>query len=501
MKPLYYCLTPQGTLVFGSEIKCLLLHPEVPRDTCPEAIETYLTLGYIPAPLCIFSQIGKLAPGCHLTFAKGRLDVRPYWDFNYEPAPARPAEEYIEELRYHLEEAVRIRMISDVPLGAFLSGGVDSSTVVAMMARHSSRPVKTFSIGFSEDSYDELKYARSTARHLGTDHHEFIVTPQICDVADDLVGHFDEPFADSSAIPTFMVSKLAREHVTVALTGDGGDEVFAGYTRYAVNRQRTHYGRVPKIVKDGLFLPLSRSLPHGAWGRNFLHNAALDPVERYLDSVSYFPGLSRAALTTEDFRRQLDRSIGAAALFGEYAHRPTTGAWLDALLYLDSKTYLPGDILTKVDRMSMAASLEARCPLLDTKLIDFVTTIPAALKMKGLETKYLFKQAVADFVPPEIVHRRKQGFGLPIRHWINNELRDRICDTLLDPGTESRGIIEPAYVRVLIDEHRRCRRDHSGRLWMLYMLELWHRQFCGASRPARFRAPHRSASLQTRGAA
>ncbi|MGH9940780.1 MAG: asparagine synthase (glutamine-hydrolyzing) [Pyrinomonadaceae bacterium] len=483
-KPLYYTLTPQGTLVFGSELKSLLEHPEVGRELNFEALDAYLTFGYVPDPLSIFRDVHKLPPGHHLTFADGRISIKQYWDFNFEPVEVRPEEEYLEELRALLDEAVRVRLVSDVPLGAFLSGGVDSSTVVGLMARASGRPVKTFSIGFNEDSYSELKYARVTAEHFGTEHHEFIVTPDICHIVDELAWHFDEPFADSSAIPTYMVSKLAREHVTVALSGDGGDELFAGYTRYVVDQRRSGFARLPRPLRRGVMAPLSRNLPHGARGRNFLHNVALDPLERYIDSISTYTSLTRPALYRADFRRQLGASdVAPASRFRDYAARVRTGNAVDPLLYLDSKTYLPGDILTKVDRMSMAVSLEARVPLLDHKLIEFVTRIPAELKLKGLTTKHIFKRAVRGLVPDEILDRPKQGFGVPIPQWINSQLRERIRETLTDTRARGRGYFEPGYVSLMLDEHERGRRDHSAQLWSLFMLELWHRTFMDGARP------------------
>jgi asparagine synthase (glutamine-hydrolysing) len=477
-KPLYYTLTPTGTLVFGSELKSLLEHPGVSRETSAESLDSYFSLGYVPDPLSIFTDIKKLPPGHFLTFSNGRLEVRQYWDFTFETNGRRRREEdYLEELRELLDEAVRIRLVSDVPLGAFLSGGVDSSTVVALMARHMGQPVKTFSIGFLEDSYSELKYARLTAKKFGTDHYEFFVTPEICNVVDELAWHFDEPFADSSAIPTYMVSKLAREHVKVVLSGDGGDELFAGYTRYVTERIRRKYALLPRRFRQGVMEPLSRSLPHAAWGRNFLHNIALDPIDRYFDNVSIFSGLNKTALYTVDFRNQLGSNNHAAARFQDYGDKVGTDALLDSLLYIDSKTYLPGDILTKVDRMSMAVSLEARVPLLDHKLIDFVTRIPASMKMSGLETKHLFKRAVADLVPPEILNRRKQGFGVPIQQWINLQLRERIRDTLTNSRFRQRGIVSSTYTDILLDEHERGRRDHSMALWSLLTLELWHQVF------------------------
>jgi asparagine synthase (glutamine-hydrolysing) len=477
-KPLYYTRTPRGALVFGSELKCLLAHPEVAREVNPEAIDAYLTWGYVPEPVAIFRGVEKLPPGHHLTFAAGRLKVEQYWDFPVtEEGGSRHEEDYLEELRALLDESVRVRLMADVPLGAFLSGGVDSSAVVGLMARNTDRPVKTFSIGFNEDSYDELKYARIAARHFATDHHEFIVTPDICSVVDELVWHFDEPFADASAIPTYVVSKLARTYVKVVLSGDGGDELFAGYTRYVIDRRRGPFARLPRALRAGLMQPAARRLPHGAPGRNFIHDVAFDALDRYLESVSYFTRLGKASLYTEEFGRLAGGAWRAPAAFRALAEGAATREPLGRLLYLDSKTYLPGDILTKVDRMSMAASLEARVPLLDHRLIEFVARIPSALKMKGFVTKHIFKLAVSDLVPAEILTRPKQGFGVPIEQWINRQLRERVRGTLTEARTRARGIAEPAYVSLLLEEHEQGRRDHSSRLWALFILELWHRAF------------------------
>jgi asparagine synthase (glutamine-hydrolysing) len=475
-KPLYYTITRNNVLVFGSELKSLLEHPDVERQINYEALDAYLTLGYVPDPLSIFQAIKKLPPGHYLTFDQHGVKVAEYWDFKFATGQERSESDYLDELLHLLDESVRIRLVSDVPLGAFLSGGVDSSTVVGLMARNMDQPVKTFSIGFHEDSYNELEFARLTAKKFGTDHHEFIVTPEICDIVDELVWHFDEPFADSSAIPTYMVSKLAREFVTVILSGDGGDELFAGYTRYAIDQQRSAFANVPGVIRKGLMRPLSASLPHGARGRNFIYNISLDPIDRYLDSVSIFTRLNKKSLYTSQFREQLTGN-SVADLFAGLAAKVNTGSPVDPLLYIDSKTYLPGDIMTKVDRMSMAVSLEARAPLLDHKLIDFVTTIPAHLKLKGSETKHIMKRAVSGLVPDEILYRPKQGFGVPVQEWINQQLKQRMVDTLRDPRTRQRGYVDTKYLDVLLDEHWRGRRDHSSQLWSLLMLELWHREF------------------------
>ncbi|HRH45926.1 MAG TPA: asparagine synthase (glutamine-hydrolyzing) [Pyrinomonadaceae bacterium] len=477
-KPLYYGLTKEGNFVFGSELKVLLEHGEISREIDYAALDAYLTFGYVPEEFCIFKDVKKLLPAHSLTFKNGKVETKKYWDFSYiKPVEIKSEAEYIEELRAQLTEAVKIRLISEVPLGAFLSGGVDSSTIVAIMAQLSEKPVKTFSIGFNEDSFNELKFARMAAKHFNTEHHEFIVTPDLVEIVDELVWHFDEPFADPSALPTFMVAKMARDFVTVVLSGDGGDELFAGYTRYVVDKKRSGFSNLPGFVRKGV-QAVSEKLPHGAKGKNYLYNASLDAIDRYIDSVSHFTKLKRKALYAKDFLPNMNGSFGAAEnIFQSFANKVDTGNPIDNLLYLDSKTYLPSDILVKVDRMTMATSLEARGPLLDHKLIEFVVGMPTDLKMKGLETKYIFKKAMEGIVPNEILYREKQGFGVPINEWINLQLKDRIQSTLTDSKTIERGYFDKKYIQTLLDEHHKGRRDNSHSLWVLLNLELWHRQF------------------------
>ena len=478
-KPLFYSLTDKGNFVFGSELKVLLEHGEISKQIDFSALDSYLTFGYVPEEFCIFKDVHKLAPGHFLFFKNGEITTRQYWDFNYSGnSDIKTEAEYIEILREKLTEAVKIRMISEVPLGAFLSGGVDSSAIVAMMSQISDAPVKTFSIGFNEDSFDELKFARIAAKHFNTEHHEFVVTPDLVEIVDDLVWHFDEPFADSSALPTFMVSKMARDFVTVVLSGDGGDELFAGYTRYATDKKRSGLAKLPKFVRANVLQKIGESLPHGAKGKNFLYNTSLDAVDRYIDSVSHFGKLKKSELYSQNLRENLNGQFGKAEqIFREIADSIGSENPTDKLLYLDSKTYLPSDILTKVDRMTMATSLEARVPLLDHELIEFVQTIPAELKLKGATTKYIFKKALEGIVPREILYREKQGFGVPIGDWINSQLKDRIHGILSEKRTVERGYFEPRYIKILLDEHASKRRDHSHSLWILWMLELWHRRF------------------------
>lgn len=478
-KPLFYAKMANGDFVFGSELKVLIEHGAISKEIDYAALDAYLTFGYVPEEFCIFKSVEKLAPGHFLIYENGEIKTEKYWDFDYaKPIETRSEVEWIAGLREKIREAVKIRLISEVPLGAFLSGGVDSSSIVGLMSQISETPVKTFSIGFNEDSFNELKYARVAAKHFGTEHHEFVVTPDLVEIVDDLVWHFDEPFADSSALPTFMVSKMARDFVTVVLSGDGGDELFAGYTRYVIDKKRGGFENLPKFVRKGVLQTVAEALPHGARGKNFLYNASLDAVDRYIDSVSHFNDLRKKSLYSADLQLKLNGNTGAATkLFQQLASDVSTGNPIDNLLYLDSKTYLPSDILTKVDRMTMATSLEARVPLLDHELIEFVQTIPSELKLKNLETKYIFKKAMEGIVPREILYREKQGFGVPINEWINSQLKTRIQETLLEKTTLERGYFEGKYIRTLLDEHEKHRRDHSHLLWMLLMLELWHRRY------------------------
>jgi asparagine synthase (glutamine-hydrolysing) len=478
-KPLFYAKTKDGNFVFGSELKSLIEHGEISREIDFSALDAYLTFGYVSEEFCIFKGVHKLLPGHFLTYKKGEIKTQKYWDFNYSgETEAKSEAEFIAHLREKVKEAVKIRLISEVPLGAFLSGGVDSSAVVGMMSQISEKPVKTFSIGFNEDTFNELKFARIAAKHFNTEHHEFIVTPDLVEIVDDLVWHFDEPFADSSALPTFMVSKLARGFVTVVLSGDGGDELFAGYTRYAIDKKRRSFANLPRRLRKGILQPLSEALPHGFSGKNFIYNTSLDAIDRYIDSVSYFGKLKKIELYANNLRQNLNGSSNKAeTIFQKIAASVASKNPTDKLLYLDSKTYLPSDILTKVDRMTMANSLEARVPLLDHELIEFVQKIPAELKLKGTETKYIFKKAMEGIVPNEILYREKQGFGVPINEWINSQLKDRIHGILSEKRTLERGYFNAKYIQTLLDEHAKNRRDHSHALWILWMLELWHRRF------------------------
>lgn len=471
-KPLFYSLLPDGTFVFGSEIKSILLHPDVRREIDTKALDSYLTFGYVPESQCIFSGISKVQPGCFLRFSNRKIAEDRYWSFPLSHDSGRTSDQMVTELRGTLEESVRIRMISDVPLGAFLSGGIDSSAVVGLMSQISPEPVKTFSIGFNEDTFSELKYARIAADHFGTDHHEFIVTPDLVSIVDDLVWHFDEPFADPSSLPTYMVSKLAREHVTVVLSGDGGDELFAGYSRYLTYLSRSWTDRLPSPVKR-ICAKLADTAPERFPGKYFLNNLSHDPVGRYIDLVSHFNRQRREKLYSPAFFDRLNGSFACGeSEFAHIASEQFNEDPLGHLLQLDSVTYLPSDVMVKVDRMSMASSLEARAPLLDHKLIELAAAIPTRFKLENGETKAIFKKVVSGLVPDEILYRQKQGFGVPIVEWINREFHDRIRETLLD-GRATREYFNVEYIELLLNEHKERRRDHAYSLWLLFMLELW----------------------------
>jgi asparagine synthase (glutamine-hydrolysing) len=482
-KPAHYALA-NGALVFGSEIKSLLRHPAVKREISLEAIADYLTFGYVPDPQTAFKGVYKLPPGHTLTFKDGQVRTRCYWNFNYrgENDAATPlgADEYIERLRELLVESVRIRLESEVPLGVFLSGGIDSSTVAALTARQTGRRIKMFSIGFREPEFDELRYARITANLLGADHYQFVVTPELCSLAEEIIWHHDEPFADVSSVPTYLVSKMAREHVTVVLSGDGGDEIFGGYERYVIDRQREKFELIPSFLRRHLLLRLSRALPPGAYGKRYLSVNSRDAAPRYVESISGFDREIRKSLFSEPFLAAL-KGYSPESVFERIFEEPISSARLDRQMYLDSKTYLPGDILAKVDRMSMAHSIETRSPFLDHHLIEFAQSIPASLKLvrsnSHWESKYILKRAVAGLIPDEIIYRPKQGFNVPIKYWLNREMKEMTHDLLTSPSARQRGYFNPKAVAGLLQEHNRGVRDHAHSLWALLMLEIWHRMF------------------------
>ena len=483
-KPLLYSLTPAGEFVFGSEFRALLCHPRVSREVDYEALHHYLSFMCVPAPLTAFRGIRKLEPGHTLRFTRaGEIKIERYWEPDFNRKEKWTEEEAGERAVEVLREAVRVRLMSEVPLGAFLSGGIDSSAVVALMSEESSSPVKTFSIGFEEQDFSELHHARRVAERVGAEHHEFIVRPDAVEVLPTLVEHYGEPFADSSAIPTYYVSRETRRHVTVALNGDGGDECFAGYERYAAMRLAETYRRVPSALREGVVRQLIELMPSSELRRSrvrdvkrFARAASLPAVERYLRWISVFDTEAKDSLYADEFSARM-RPHRAADFIAPWFARANGAGIVDAALLADTMTYLPNDLLVKVDIASMANSLEARSPFLDHHVIEFAASLPAELKLRGRTTKYLLKKVLRQLVPVENLERRKQGFGVPIGHWFRGEMQGFLRQTLLSEKHLRRGLFKPDAVGRLVEDHVAGRADHSHRLWTLLMLELWFEKF------------------------
>jgi asparagine synthase (glutamine-hydrolysing) len=491
-KPLVYRVDG-SRIVFASELKSLLALPavDVPRRVDPEALDRYLTYGYVPHPATILEGVYKLPPGHVAVWHEGRLTLERYWEPDWDAEVERDPEEDVERLRATLADAVREQMVADVPLGAFLSGGIDSTIIVGLMQRAADRPVRTFSIGFDDPSFDESRYAALAAAHLGTEHHAFVVQPKAWETLPALAQQFDEPFADSSALPTWHVSEQTRAHVTVALTGDAGDELFGGYDRYRALALAGMLDRLPSGTRGWLGGPLARALPASARAktrlrrvRRLLEGVGDPPESRYLRWMTLFDEPGRVALYSDDF---LGRLADAAAR-DPIAADPASildRAWQAApkrdpvtrAMVADLLTYLPGDLLHKVDMASMAHSLECRGPFLDHRVVELALAMPLRrkLRLRGGRSKVVLKQAFADLLPPAIRTRPKMGFGVPIDRWFRGELRDELRGVLLDPATLGRGLFRPESVARLLDEHASGRRDHAYRLWGLLMLELWFR--------------------------
>jgi asparagine synthase (glutamine-hydrolysing) len=478
-KPLHYALH-NGKLYFASEIKSILaVAPEL-AEVNRAALMQYMYLGYIPDPATAFGGIYKLPPGHLLEFERGELTISKYWDLpEYGTHNPKSEEECLEELEWRLAEAVRIRLISDVPLGAMLSGGTDSSTIVALMARASSKPVKTFAIGFTQSDFDESKHARIVAQKFATEHHELILEPDVLGAVEKITRSLEEPFADSSMLPTYFISCLARQHVTVALSGDGGDELFAGYERYGIQQRREKFASVPQGVWRFYRQHLFPMVPKGMRGRQFSYNVSLPWKERYADEMCFIPAFEREMpLLSREFRATIAENGDPRNILLNYFENAPAHDPLSQMLYVDTKTYLVEDILTKVDRMSMLTSLEVRVPLLDHLFVEWVTGLGPQWKMRGGNQKYILRKLAERVgVPREVLYRPKQGFALPLMHWMRNELKDLILTVLLEPRTLQRGYFDPKGVARLLDEHFSGRRDRSGSIWRLLMFELWHRNF------------------------
>ena len=474
IKPLYYADT-LGSLVFGSEIKALLKHPEVSRDIDPTAVDLYLRKRYIPAPRTIYRQIRKLPAAHTLAMKDSEVSITPYWSLDYDDTGPKDLDEAADGLRDRLRASVERQMISDVPLGAFLSGGVDSSTIVALMSELSDRPIKTFAIGFEEQSYNELTHARTVAERFGTDHHELVVRPDAVDLARTVLTHFDEPFGDSSALPTYLVSKLAREHVTVALSGTGADELFAGYERYWAIPIAQAFNRLPRSARRVLRGTLD-ALPSGHAKRNLVHRARsfvrstdLDLFDRHLQLQQSFPTPYADTLYAPAFTDEL--GTGNVDLPGSRASSD-----LARLLDLDTRTTLVDDYLVKDDRSSMAVSLELRVPFLDHTVVEYAASLPDALKLRGLKTKRVLKHAYRHVLPESITRRPKHGFELPIARWLSDDLSTLVQDTVLNEAASIRRFVSAEVVQGLYTRHKSGYENNSRLLWSLLGLELWLQQ-------------------------
>jgi asparagine synthase (glutamine-hydrolysing) len=478
VKPLYYAELPGVGIVFGSEIKSLLEDADVSRDWRPDAIDAYLTLLYIPAPDTIYRAVRKLPPAHILVAEAGGIRVSRYWDlpFTGDGDDARE-EAYLEELDALLREAVGLRLISDVPLGAFLSGGIDSSAVVAYMKDASGTPPVTISVGFNDREYDEVGHAEAVAKHLECEFHALVADPRVEDLLPKLAWHFDEPFADSSAVPTYYVSKAARDLVTVALSGDGGDELWAGYARHRVEHWEQRVRGALGPARHGAAW-LGNALPLSVKGARSLRHLAAQPDEAYARKHAYgmFEPGAKDRLYSGDFARSVRHSDALASFRGAWHDCPSPDP-MDRALYVDARTYMVDDVLTKVDRMSMAVSLEAREPLLDHKLLEFAARVPMSLKIRNGQGKYLLRRVLERRVPRSIVERAKRGFAAPIGQWLRGPLAGMTHELLLDGRLRDRGVLDQHEVARLWDEHRTGRADHPHRLWQLIMLELWFRRF------------------------
>lgn len=485
-KPLVYRLE-KDRLLFGSELKSLLTVPGVPREIDPVALNDYLTYQYVPHPLTILKGFSKLPPAHWGLYRNGEWEVQRYWAPAFAKPPAQAesmtAGQAREKLRSTLTEAVRLRMRSDVPLGAFLSGGIDSTIIAGLMQQHSERPVKTFSIGFPVKAFDERSYARLAAEQFKTEHHEQVVEPSALAILPKLVAQYDEPFADSSAIPTMYLSEMTRQHVTVALSGDGGDELFAGYERYRAVNLAQRFDSLPRLLQKVIAAPIWQCLPASTRQKSkrrrlkrLLSALSYPPERRYLKWVSIFDDARLPGLWSNEFRARLGDADAADFLLEAYEECPSRD-FTTRTTCTDVLTYLPCDILNKVDIASMTYGLEVRCPLLDQEVVDLAAGMPLEWKMRGGKGKQILIDTFADLLPPAIQQREKMGFGVPLDHWFRGELAPLLKEVLLDSHSLGRGLFRPQAVEQLVTEHVTSRWDHSYRLWALLMLELWQQTY------------------------
>lgn len=480
-KPMYYRLE-DGRFSFASELKALLQIPDMPRTLNRQSVLRFLTLQYVPHPHCMLEGFQKLPPATLGVIQNGQLKLQTYWAPPFDQPDLRRTrfEDWQDELRSTLTEAVRIRLRSDVPLGAFLSGGIDSTVICGLMQAQLDRPVQTFSIGFPVAAFDEREFARQASEQLGTDHHEAVVTPDALSILPQLIWHYDEPFGDSSAIPTMYLSRMTRQNVTVALTGDGGDELFCGYDRYRAARLTGMTDFVPRWMRHLASSVISR-IPASAEHRSFrrrlkrlLESLAQDPERRYLNWITIFNSSRLEWLVTPELWKLAQAEDPAACIFSAYEKYPHRD-FITRTTATDIQTYLPCDILTKVDIASMAASLECRCPMLDHKVVELAARMPIEVKQTLKQSKKVLIETFRDLIPQNIQTRKKMGFGVPIDHWFRAELKPLLYDILLSERCLQRGLLNPIAVRTLVDEHTSGTMDHAYRLWNLLCLELWQR--------------------------
>ena len=487
VKPLYYAFLDSGEFIFGSELKSLMAHPSLAREIDPLAVEEYFAYGYVPEPRTIFRRVYKLPPGFTLTLRRGAARALPkqYWDMPFAPVAVKDESDAMDELVERMKESIRLRMIADVPLGAFLSGGVDSSAVVAMMATQSATPVNTCSIGFDDPAFNEIEFAQQVADRYRTRHHVETVASNDFSLVDKLAQVYDEPYADSSALPTYRVCELARKHVKVALSGDGGDEHFAGYRRYRWFRYEERMRAVmPLMLRRPLFGALGRLYPKADWApkvfraKTTFEALARDTVEGYFHGVSLLSDAQRKQLFSPSFKRELQGYQAVEVLRRHAAVAPTDDP-LSLVQYLDMKTYLVGDILTKVDRASMAHALEVREPLLDHELMGWVSGLPTDLKLRGTEGKYLLKKAMEPYLPHDVLYRKKMGFSVPLVAWFRGPLAATIRSVVLGERLASTGLFNQDFLREVVEAHQTGRRDYSVILWTVLMFDAFLRQVLG----------------------
>jgi asparagine synthase (glutamine-hydrolysing) len=474
-KPFKYYLDSH-CFIFASELKSILANPEVKKEPDLEAIDEYLTYQYVPHPKTGFKNIYKLEPGHFLIIQNGILEKHKYWDLDYHAQENLSEVEWKKQIENKLTESIKLRLISDVPLGAHLSGGIDSSVVVALMAKISSTPVKTFSIGFQESDYNELPFARMVAQKYNTDHQEFIVEPNAIGILPKLAYHYEEPYADSSALPTWYLSELTRKHVTVALNGDGGDENFAGYSRYNAMKLYKLLAMIPAknaLAEVNRMLYAATTLKLFRKEQRFLSSYSGKPVDFYRNIIDYLDQKDKDQIYTEDFKHQVAHSSWNSFIDQYYSSNQASN-WLDKVLYTDIKTYLPDDLLVKVDIASMAHSVEVRSPLLDHEFMEMTAKIPSDLKLKGKNKKYILKQLAYDLLPRECIDRPKQGFGVPLEHWFRGNLYDYLQTNLLDEKFIGLGWFKRPGIQKLIDDHKSRKQNNANQLWALLMLRTWY---------------------------